>query len=301
MTDINELIKKKQTEEAKAPEDLAEVFRVGILGIGHIGGSFAKAYHAAGHHVLAADTDSMMLNFAKLSGAVDEELTRENLKDCDLILICVYPQAAVRFLEEEGPYIGSRPLVIDCCGTKRVLTEAGMDAAKRFGFTFIGGHPMAGTKYAGFKHAKKDLYKGAPMVIVPPSNDDIELLMKVKHLLSPCGFKNITVSSAEQHDEMIAFTSQLAHVVSSSYIKSPTAKAHKGFSAGSYKDMTRVAWLNPPMWAELFLDNKENLLKEINYLMANLEDYKKAIEDEDFETLKKLLQEGRERKEEIDG
>lgn len=299
MTDINELIKKDQKENEETK--LQEVFTVGIVGIGHIGGSFAKAYHAAGHKVLASDRDSMMLSFAKLSGAVDDELTRENMKDCDLILVCVYPQGSVEFLEEEGPYIGSRPLVIDCCGTKRVLTKAGMAAAKRYGFTFVGGHPMAGTKYAGFKHAKKDLYKGAPMVIVPPTYDDIELLMRVKKLLAPCGFKSITVSTAEQHDEMIAFTSQLAHVVSSSYIKSPTAKAHKGFSAGSYKDMTRVAWLNPPMWAELFLDNKDNLLNEINYLIQNLEDFKKAITEEDQETLTRLLQEGRELKEEIDG
>lgn len=277
------------------------VFHIGIVGLGLIGGSFAKAYHAAGHKVSAFDTDTTILDFARLSGNVDDVLTRENLKDCDLILICVYPQAAVDFLEAEGPYIGERPIVIDCCGTKRVLTEAGMAAAKRHGFTFVGGHPMAGTQYSGFKHARKDLYKGAPMVIVPPSNDDIDLLMRIKDLLEPVGFRSITVSSAEEHDEMIAFTSQLAHIVSSAYIKSPTARAHKGFSAGSYKDMTRVAWLNPEMWTELFLDNKENLIHEIDLLIDHLSEYKDAIAAEDSETLKKLLQDGKTRKEEIDG
>ena len=222
-------------------------FTIGIVGLGLIGGSFAKAYHAAGHKVLAMDTDASILEFAKLSGAVDADLSRDNLKECDLILVCVYPQAACDFLETEGAYIGPHPIVIDCCGTKRVIVDAGQDAAKRFGFTYVGGHPMAGTQYSGFKHARKDLYKGAPMVIVPPTNDDIDLLMRIKELLAPAGFKSITVSSADQHDEMIAFTSQLAHVVSSAYIKSPTARAHKGFSAGSYKDMTRVAWLNPEM------------------------------------------------------
>ena len=191
--------------------------------------------------------------------------------------------------------------MIDCCGTKRVLTEAGMDAAKRYGFTFVGGHPMAGTQYSGFKHARKDMYKGAPMVIVPPTNDDIDLLMRIKELLEPVGFRSITVSSAEEHDEMIAFTSQLAHVISSAYIKSPTARAHKGFSAGSYKDMTRVAWLNPNMWTELFLDNKENLVHEIDLLIEHLSEYKEAIAAEDSETLRKLLQEGKTLKEEIDG
>ena len=277
------------------------VFNIGIVGLGLIGGSFAKAYHAAGHKVLAFDTDEAILDFARLSGNVDDVLSRENLKDCDLILICVYPQAAVDFLEAEGPYFGTHPIVIDCCGTKRVLTEAGMAAAKRHGFTFVGGHPMAGTQYSGFKHARKDMYKGAPMVIVPPTNDDIDLLMRIKELLEPVGFRSITVSSAEEHDEMIAFTSQLAHVISSAYIKSPTARAHKGFSAGSYKDMTRVAWLNPNMWTELFLDNKENLVHEIDLLIEHLSEYKEAIAAEDSETLRKLLQEGKTLKEEIDG
>ena len=276
-------------------------FTIGVVGLGLIGGSFAKAYHAAGHKVFAFDTDASILEFAKLSGNVDADLTRDNLKDCDLVLICVYPQAAVDYLENEGPYFGSRPIVIDCCGTKRVIVDAGMDAAKRFGFTYVGGHPMAGTQFSGFKHAEKDMYQGAPMVIVPPTNDDLDLLMRIKELLTPAGFASITVSTAQQHDEMIAFTSQLAHVVSSSYIKSPTARAHKGFSAGSYKDMTRVAWLNPEMWAQLFLDNKDYLAEEIDSLIENLTAYKEAIAAGDKETLIKLLDEGRRRKEEIDG
>ncbi len=276
-------------------------FTIGIVGLGLIGGSFAKAYHAAGHKVLAFDKDASILEFAKLSGNVDADLSRENLKDCDLILVCVYPQAAADYLISEGPYIGTHPIVIDCCGTKRVIVDAGMDAAKQFGFTYVGGHPMAGTQFSGFKHARKDMFKGAPMVIVPPTNDNLDLLMRIKDLLAPAGFKSITVSSAEKHDEMIAFTSQLAHVVSSAYIKSPTARAHKGFSAGSYKDMTRVAWLNPEMWAELFLDNKDYLSDEIDALIDNLTAYKEALAADDREGLIELLQEGKQLKEEIDG
>ena len=139
------------------------------------------------------------------------------------------------------------------------------------------------------------------MVVVPPTFDDIELLMRVKRFLEPVGFKQISVTTADAHDEMIAFTSQLAHVVSSAYIKSPTAGSHKGFSAGSYKDMTRVAWLNPPMWAELFIDNKEYLLNEIDTLLENISKYRTAIAEEDADTLEKLLEEGRNRKAEIDG
>ena len=275
--------------------------KVGIVGLGLIGGSFAKAYSKAGHMVLATDTDDTVFGFAELCGAVAGRLTEENMSECDLILICVYPEAAIDFLEKEGEHIGSKPVVIDCCGTKQVLFRAGSEAARRYGFTYIGGHPMAGTQYSGFKHSKADMFQGAPMVIVPPSFDDIVLLEHVKELLQPAGFSGITVTTAEKHDEMIAFTSQLAHIVSSAYIKSPTASSHKGFSAGSYKDMTRVAWLNPEMWAELFLDNRDNLIKEIKLLIENLRAYEKAIEDSDKDLLSELLAEGKARKEEVDG
>ena len=275
--------------------------KAGIVGLGLIGGSFAKAYHAAGHTVFAKELDRSTLSFAELSDAVDGELTKDNIGDCDIILICVYPQAVIDFLDEMGPYIGKKPVVIDCCGTKRVPMIEGEKIAEKYGFLYVGGHPMAGTQFSGFKYAKETLFKGAPMVIVPPVYDNIELLEKVKELLEPAGFRKITVTTAEKHDEMIAFTSQLAHVVSNAYIKSPTALAHKGFSAGSYRDMTRVAWLNPNMWAELFLDNKDYLVREIDTLIDSLSSYKKAIENDDRETLIKLLDEGKKRKEEVDG
>ena len=275
--------------------------KAGIVGLGLIGGSFAKAYHAAGHTVFAKELDRSVLSFAELSDAVDGELTKDNISDCDIILICVYPQAVIDFLDEMGPYIGKKPVVIDCCGTKRVPMIEGEKIAEKYGFLYVGGHPMAGTQFSGFKYAKETLFKGAPMVIVPPVYDNIELLEKVKELLEPAGFRKITVTTAEKHDEMIAFTSQLAHVVSNAYIKSPTALAHKGFSAGSYRDMTRVAWLNPQMWAELFLDNKDNLIKEIDILIDSLTSYKEALENDDRETLVKLLDDGKKRKEEVDG
>ena len=274
---------------------------VGIVGLGLIGGSFAKAYKADGHKVLACEKDQSVLSFARINDTVDDELTKENISECDLVLVCVYPQAAINFLTEFGHFIKDKTVVIDCCGTKRVPADEGMKIAKELGFTYIGGHPMAGTQYSGFKHSKKELYKNAPMVIVPPDFNNILLLDRVKELLAPAGFGKITVTTAEKHDEMIAFTSQLAHVVSSAYIKSPTALEHKGFSAGSYKDMTRVAWLNPEMWAELFLDNSDNLSKEIEILIDNLKAYKDAIDNNDKDTLVKLLDEGRKRKEEVDG
>ena len=274
---------------------------VGIVGLGLIGGSFAKAYHASGERVLAQDIDRDVLSFAVISGAVDEELTDGTMAECDLILLAVCPAAAVEWLQKNAPKIASHTIVIDCCGTKRTVCAACFPIAARYGITYLGGHPMAGTQFSGFKYAKADLYHGAPMVLVPPRFDDIELLGRVKDLLTPAGFGSYSVTTAEQHDEMIAFTSQLAHVASNAYIKSPTAKKHKGFSAGSYKDMTRVAWLAPHMWAELFLENRDFLLKEIDCYIEHLSQYKAAMEQNDEEELIRLLDEGKKRKEEVDG
>lgn len=275
--------------------------KVGIVGLGLIGGSFAWAYHNEGHQVLAWNRTRSVLDFAMLSGAVDGELTEENAGDCDLILVTLYPQAAIDYIDKMGPHFGRKPLVMDCCGTKRVVCSACFPIAERDGFTYIGAHPMAGTHNSGFKYAKGTMYKGAPMVIVPPRYDDIELLGRVKELLAPAGFGRISVTTAEKHDQMIAFTSQMAHVVSNAYIKSPTARIHKGFSAGSYKDLTRVAWLNAPMWAELFMENKDFLLNELDLFINSLTQYRDAMTNDDMPELIRLLDEGRRLKEEVDG
>ena len=273
----------------------------GIIGLGLIGGSFAKAYHDAGWRVLAEDRDASIFSFAEIYGAVDGKLDTESVSQCDIVLVCITPLAAIEAVRALAPHIGQHPLVIDCCGTKRTVCAACFPIAAQYGITYLGGHPMAGTQFSGFKYAKADLYHGAPMVLVPPRFDDIELLGRVKDLLTPAGFGSYSVTTAEQHDEMIAFTSQLAHVASNAYIKSPTAKKHKGFSAGSYKDMTRVAWLAPRMWAELFLENRDFLLKEIDCYIEHLSQYKAAMEQNDEEELIRLLDEGKKRKEEVDG
>ena len=274
---------------------------VGIVGLGLIGGSFAKAYAEAGWQVLGHDADPSTLEFTRLSGTVSAPLTMENISTCDLVLVCVCPAAAVEYLRAAAPHIGAHPVVIDCCGTKRFVCERVFPLAAEHGFTYLGGHPMAGNHNSGFKYSRGNLYHNAPMVIVPSDFDDILLLDKVKTLLAPAGFGRISVTTAEKHDEMISFTSQMAHLVSNAYIKSPTAGSHKGFSAGSYKDMTRVAWLNAPMWAELFLENKDYLLYELDVFMASLQQYRDAMAGDDLTTLTALLDEGRRRKEEVDG
>ena len=160
---------------------------------------------------------------------------------------------------------------------------------------------MAGSQFSGFKYSRANLFAGAPMVLVPPVFDDIQLLDRVKTALKPCHFGFFSVTTAEEHDKMIAFTSQMPHILSNAFIKSPTALKHKGFSAGSYKDLTRVAWLNPQMWAELFMENKDNVLFELDSYIESLSAYRDAIAADDMDTLVRLLDEGKKRKEEVDG
>lgn len=274
---------------------------VGVLGLGLIGGSLARAYKKAGHIVYAHDLDVSILGFAELAGIVDSPLTAENLKECEVILLSVFADASATWLEANAERVSTDALVIDCCGIKENICKRCFPIAEKYGFTFVGGHPMAGSHNSGFKYSRSNLFQGAPMVLVPPRYDDPLLLERVQTALSPCGFKHFSVTTAEKHDEMIAFTSQMPHIISNAFIKSPTALSHSGFSAGSYKDLTRVAWLNPQMWSELFLSNKENVLEELDFFIQSLQAYRTAIKNNDAETLIHLLNEGRKRKEEVDG
>lgn len=274
---------------------------VGVLGLGLIGGSLARAYKKANHTVFACDINASILDFAILAGVVDAPLNEDNLSKCDLVLLSVYADASASWLEENAKYISPNTLVIDCCGIKKAICRRCFPLAEKFGFTFVGGHPMAGSHNSGFKYSRSNLFQGAPMVLVPPKYDDPELLERIQIALSPCGFKHFSVTTAEKHDEMISFTSQMPHIISNAYIKSPTALSHNGFSAGSYKDLTRVAWLNPEMWSELFLSNKENVLFELDFFIQSLQEYRNAIESNNAPLLIELLDNGRKRKEEVDG
>ena len=274
---------------------------VGIVGLGLIGGSMAKAFRRdPDAYVLGTDLNRKMLSFAMLTGDVDEELTDDSLPRCDLLLLAAYPESMEKWLVEHASRISQKTLVVDLLGVKRRICRIGFKLAEEYGFTFAGGHPMAGTQHSGFKYAREDLFDGAPMVIVPYRYDDIELLDRIRTSFAPARFGSFSVTTAEKHDEMIAFTSQLAHVVSNAYIKSPTAALHKGFSGGSYRDLTRVAWLNPDMWTELFLENRDMLNREIDFLIDRLTEYRDAIEAEDAVRLRELLDEGRKRKKAID-
>lgn len=265
---------------------------IAVVGLGLIGGSIAKAYKRAGFRVLAANRNKQTERFAVLSGAVDEELTDENMKEADVIFICVTIDAAVEWLKAHAEHIGKEQVVIDCCGIKRRICKEGKELSSKYGFMFIGGHPMAGKQFGGFRNSTEKLFDGATMILIPEHRNDIEFLAQLKYLFKKAGFRKITFMTAEQHDEMIAFTSQMTHIAANAFVKNEE-KHPKGFTeGGSFRDFTRVAFLDDSLWTDLFLENRDNLIDELEDYISELEEYRKALIEEDEDKLKELLQKG---------
>jgi prephenate dehydrogenase len=278
--------------------------RIGVVGLGLMGGSFARAFRAADVDVYAWNRTRSTLELAMIE-TVRGELDDTTIPTCELIILAGYPQSAIDWLDQNADLIADGAIVIDTVGVKRKICSECEKIAAGHGWTFVGCHPMAGTQYSGFAHSRATMFKGAPMVVVPPSDMDdferVEILERLKNLLAPCKFGSFTLATASVHDRMIAFTSQLCHVVSNAFVKSPSSRDHHGFSAGSYRDLTRVAHLNAPMWTELFLDNADYLSDELGLIIKNLQDYKDAIDANDAERLEELLAEGDRIKREIEG
>lgn len=275
---------------------------IGVVGLGLIGGSLAKAIkYNTENKVVGYDIDYNVLLKAKLLGAIDDELTDENISECDMIITGLYPETTKKYITANADKFKKGAIVLDTCGVKEYVCSDMWQLAHEHGYTFVGAHPMAGLHLSGFEHSEVTMFNNASMILVPEKDFDIRELETVKKLFLSIGFTNIQMTTCEEHDKIIAFTSQLAHVVSNAYVKSPSAKQHKGFSAGSYKDLTRVAKLNETMWTELFLENKDNLVQEIDNIIENLKQYSDALKNEDAVTLKALLKDGRECKEMIDG
>ena len=273
----------------------------GIVGLGLIGGSLARSikFHSS-NTVLGADLNETVLLQARMFSAIDDELTPDRIPECDVVLVALYPQDAVDYILKHIDSFKPGALVIDCCGVKRFVCERLFPAFKGKSSTFIGGHPMAGREYSGFSYAQDDLFENASMILAPAPGTEIETIRTAKEIFLSIGFGRVRFTTPEEHDEMIAFTSQLAHIVSCAYVNSPLSGKHKGFSAGSFKDMTRVAFLNETMWTELFLENGDHLVEETDHLIENLTSLRDAIEGKDAERLKEILAESRRLKESLE-
>lgn len=275
--------------------------RIGIVGLGLIGGSMAKAVKAYTEHtVVGFEINGETLCRAQAEGAVDFAGDDRLFATLDLLLIALYPGQTVEFVRTKAEKLRPGCTIIDLCGVKGYVCSALASFCAERGLVFIGGHPMAGREFSGYGAAQAGLFQGASMLLVPTEAGSAQQAEALRPFFSALGFGKVVLTSAENHDRMIAFTSQLAHVVSNAYVKSPEAEKHDGYSAGSYKDLTRVARLNDKMWSELFLCNREALMDEIDCIIGHLGEYRAALADGDRETLQRLLKEGSDRKKRID-
>ena len=274
---------------------------VGIVGLGLIGGSLARSIKVhTDFEVLGMDINSQTMLQANLLGAIDGTLTEDNLARCDVVLVALYPAAIVTWITEHQDAFRPGAWVIDCGGVKEAVCTPLNALAQGKPWHYCGGHPMAGREFSGFRYAKDDLFDRASMILTPPRDAGPAVRTWLKDFFLTIGFRRVQFTTPREHDEMIAYTSQLAHVVSSAYVKCPLAQKHRGFSAGSFADMTRVAKLNEDMWTELFFDNRDALLPEINGLIDRLAAYRDALAAEDHQAMKQLLREGREIKEALE-
>ncbi|MEM1483682.1 prephenate dehydrogenase/arogenate dehydrogenase family protein [Oscillospiraceae bacterium PP1C4] len=274
---------------------------VGVVGLGLIGGSMAKALKKyTSHLVFGCDINEDTLSYALEQGTIDEKIADGDSFACDLVLIALYPQQTVDFVKRNISRFKTGAMIVDLCGVKQYPVDELTDFCAEHKVIFIGGHPMAGRECWGFSGSDADLFQGASMIITPDERTPQPAIELLSGLFTSLGFGSITTATPAAHDSMIAFTSQLAHVVSSAYVKSPRAQQHNGFSAGSYNDLTRVAKLNAQMWTELFLENADNLVEEIDTIIVHLDEYREAIANRNPEQLYALLEEGRKIKEALD-
>ncbi len=274
--------------------------KIAVVGLGLIGGSFCKAIKAYTNHTclgVGRDFNSKSVQMALLTDAIDRAIVPEELGEADLSIICLHPQGIIAFIKEHQKYFRPGSIVIDVGGVKEAIVSEVDDILKNRGVIFIGCHPMAGREYSGFAYSLPDLYKGASLILTPSAWVPEDALKVIEQLARSLKFGRVVYTTPQEHDANIAFTSQLAHVVSSAYIKSPTMRKESGFSAGSFQDLTRVAKLDEDMWTDLFLMNQPALQYELDRLIAELQQYREALSRQDAEKMHDLLKEGREMKE----
>lgn len=270
---------------------------IGIVGLGLIGGSMAKSLSSrTAHTVFGIDINAETMMLARLCGAIEGELNDDTLKGCDMVIVALRPHTAVEWVKAHAPLIRRESLVIDLCGVKRAVCAAIAPIAAEYGFSYIGGHPMAGKERGRFINSTDSLFDGASMILTPFGDVDATLPGRLDSFFTDIGFARVVYTIPEEHDRIIAYTSQLAHIVSNAYVRSPDAQRQRGFSAGSFMDLTRVAYLDEDMWTELFLDNADFLTEQLEIFSENLAEYLDALRDRDAERLRDLLRDGREKK-----
>ncbi len=273
--------------------NLSQRLNIAIVGLGLIGGSLCKAISRfTDHTCYAIDIDPDTINSAVDSGIIRRGITPEELCRINLTIVCLHPKDTINFILDNKDHFKKNSIVIDVCGVKEAVVSAVSEPLSKRSVNFVGTHPMAGREFSGFSYSTDNLFDNASFIITKtPATNPIAISF-LSDFAKALSFKSVVITTPAEHDRIIAFTSQMAHIVSNAYVKSPMLYKYKGFSAGSFVDLTRVAALNESMWTELFMFNRKAILEELDNIITHLTEYRDAISDSDADKLKKLLKDG---------
>ena len=264
-----------------------------IVGLGLIGGSYAKALRRLGvKKIIAVDSDKAVLAQALEEGVIDMpcSVPDESLQEADVIIFAVYPAVICDFVKKNVQYFKPGVLLTDAAGIKGDIIE-GIDELLGAGMDFVAGHPMAGREGSGFTQSSAEIFKGANYIVVPRPGNDQDNVNWLKEFAKALGCKRVVEVSLKQHDRIIAYTSNLPHLLAVSLVNSKSMNDEtKCFIAGSFRDATRVADINAELWTDLFLYNRENVLAEITSFQEQLARWTETLEKGDAETLKLMMQ-----------
>lgn len=260
-----------------------------IIGLGIIGGSYAKGFKAEGILPYGYDIDERTLEIAKELGIIHEETDLiTNIQKADIIILCLYPKLNINWLIEYQKYIKPGAVVTDVTGVKTFIIKE-VKKIIRSDIEFVPSHPMAGKEASGIEGSNPEVFEGANFIIVPMEDNSYEAIELIKDIAKCLKFKNIEILSPKSHDELISFLSQLTHVIAVSLMNSHNVENMIRYTGDSFRDLTRIAKINENLWTELFIHNKKQLVEDINSFMVELEAFKKLLEEENVDSLKNKM------------
>ncbi len=261
--------------------------KIAVVGLGIIGGSICGALTREGYSVDGFGRSASSIQYALEKGYIQKAGT--NLAEYDVVFIAVPPYATIDYLDNATFKEGA--LVMDICGVKEIMEKTVYKQPRTY--RYVGIHPMAGKETSGIASATPDLFQNANLIITLAAQTAKSDVDEVKEYAKAMGFGRIVECTAEEHDKKIALTSQLAHIVSNAYVKSPQVKGYEGFTGGSFQDMTRIAGVDERVWTPLYACNRENIIEELSGLIENLSVYLDALKKQDDTMLSDTLKEGR--------
>ena len=268
--------------------------KIAIIGLGLMGGSIAKALKKTKKYkIVGFDISKSVLSLAKDGGFVDEIWNGTDKLDSDITVLALSPSLTEEFIKNNIGLLKENSILTDICGVKEHICEFAQAKAEQYNINYVGGHPMAGRELSGFLNSVENLFINRSYIFTKTQKTNEEALEAVSEMAYDLGCSDITITTPKKHDEMIAYTSQLPHILAGAYVKSPASDEHKGFSAGSYHDVSRVASVDENLWSELFLLNKDNLIQEIDTLLQNIIEYKNALLNKDKQRVLNAIKEGR--------